>query len=116
MNKTSAILGAGLLALITACANNAPPTQPKGIQSQFTTRISDSGLKVFEFKASSQLNHRSKSSKPTERLEAWLNHELTQQLINSQFCETGHTEIERSIGQGFAVIRGECNELAKTSN
>lgn len=100
--------------LLSACANNRPVQKPKGVGTEFTTRISDSGLKVFRLSATTKQQLQSSAGSPTSdrHLSKWLEQELIRQLLSSNFCETGHTEIERSIGTGFALIRGECNELA----
>lgn len=106
------------IVLVAACAGNGKVVgKPQGLNSQFDTSISESGFKTFSLKAtiSRPLSVRTKTdaqAKEQRQLTQWLEQELNQKLASSGFCKDGHTEIERSIGLGFAIIRGECNDLA----
>ncbi len=102
-----------LLALIlSSCSNNTIIAKPKGADSKFDTNVSNTGLKTFSLRVTQTLNRplQNKPASQTKTLTRWMLQEIDQQLIKSQFCDNDYTEIERSIGQGFAIIRGECND------
>lgn len=107
-----------MILLSLGCANNDPIKTPRGIQSEFKTSTAANNLKLFSLKvaqAHGRPPHRQQQDdKQLKLLEKWMDQELQQQLSINNYCETGFTEIERSIGNGFSIIRGECNALNNT--
>ncbi len=110
-----------LLLTLSACASGPG----KLTQTEFRTKITESGLKHFELSITpgSYLNKKIRPSrnirdplKRKKKLTASLINISNQHIENNQFCNSGFWVLETQTFSPRIRLRGECNELATLKN
>jgi len=120
-----------MLALGTACSSSK--NLPENTKADFTTRITSSGLKHFQMQlvplnqdhgrpkqqSKRRLHGDTRAPKPDRQAkhnEKMLLAQLEVQIINSQYCRDGYWLLDKDLYTHQPYIRGECNEVATSTD